>query len=287
MGHRYRKITKGWRRRMLHEIGDKDFCRQYIDGAVPREVDVVLVFRDGEVLFCEESLPRLKDVVAVDESALRYLFSISGVGFFLMPELLAETGALHYESMRALRRLDEQWLAFGGMTGYHLAMWYENNRFCGRCAMALEHAYDERALVCPNCGRVVYPNIAVAIIVGILDGDRLLVSRYAGARRGGYALVAGYVEIGETLEEALRREVMEEVGLNVKNIRYYTNQPWGFSQTLLVGFFADLDSKPGIQLEQRELSEAVWLSREEMPESDASISMTAKMMEAFRLGEDV
>ena len=104
-----------------------------------------------------------------------------------------------------------------------------------------------------------YPNIAVAIIVGILDGDRLLVSRYAGARRGGYALVAGYVEIGETLEEALRREVMEEVGLNVKNIRYYTNQPWGFSQTLLVGFFADLDSKPGIQLEQRELSEAVWL----------------------------
>lgn len=287
MGHRYRKITKGWRRRMLHEIGDKDFCRQYIDGAVPREADVVLVFRDGEVLFCEESLPRLKDVVAVDESALRYLFSISGVGFFLMPELLAETGALHYESMRALRRLDEQWLAFGGMTGYHLAVWYANNRYCGSCATVLEHAREERALVCPNCGRVIYPSIAVAIIVGITNGERLLLSRYARGSYHDYALIAGYVEIGETLEEALRREVMEEVGLNVKNIRYYTNQPWGFSQTLLVGFFADLDSKPGIQLEQRELSEAVWLSREEMPESDASISMTAKMMEAFRLGEDV
>ena len=91
-----------------------------------------------------------------------------------------------------------------------------------------------------------------------------------------------------TIEQTAENGVMlSDPELNVKNIRYYTNQPWGFSQTLLVGFFADLDSKPGIQLEQRELSEAVWLSREEMPESDASISMTAKMMEAFRLGEDV
>ena len=272
---------------MLHEIGEKDFCRQYVADAVPRETDVVLVFGDGTVLFNGESLARLKDVELENPEVLRYLFSISGVRFFWSEEMLPEEGALHYESLRTMRRVLPRWLAFGGMTGYHLAMWYENNRFCGRCATALEHAHDERALVCPNCGRVVYPNIAVAIIVGILDGDRLLVSRYAGARRGGYALVAGYVEIGETLEEALRREVMEEVGLNVKNIRYYTNQPWGFSQTLLVGFFADLDSKPGIQLEQRELSEAVWLSREEMPESDASISMTAKMMEVFRLGEDV
>lgn len=272
---------------MLHELGDKDYCREYINDARPQVGDVMLAFRSETVLFDGDTLPRLQAVETQQTLLLRYLFSISGVGFYLVEEPPVETGALHYEPVRMLRRIDTQWLAFGGMTGYHLAMWYENNRFCGRCATALEHAYDERALVCPNCGRVVYPNIAVAIIVGILDGDRLLVSRYAGARRGGYALVAGYVEIGETLEEALRREVMEEVGLNVKNIRYYTNQPWGFSQTLLVGFFADLDSKPGIQLEQRELSEAVWLSREEMPESDASISMTAKMMEAFRLGEDV
>lgn len=272
---------------MLHEIGEKDFCRQYVADAVPRSTDVVLAFCGDSVLFCGESLARLKDVELENPEALRYLFNISGVQFFWAEETVPEEGALHYESLRAMRRITPQWLAFGGMTGYHLAMWYENNRFCGHCATPLEHAHDERALKCAACGHVVFPTINVAIIVGILDGERLLVSRYAGARRGGYALVAGYVEIGETLEEALRREVMEEVGLNVKNIRYYTNQPWGFSQTLLVGFFADLDSKPGIQLEQRELSEAVWLSREEMPESDASISMTAKMMEAFRLGEDV
>lgn len=270
---------------MLHEIGEKDYCCQYVDDARPQSADVLLAFREGEVLFCGESLPRLADVPEV--GALRYLFNISGVQFFLAEEPPVADEALHYEGMRALRRIDPRWLAFGGMTGYHLAMWYANNRFCGTCGTSLVHKHDERALACPNCGRVIYPNIAVAIIVGILDGERLLVSRYAGARRGGYALVAGYVEIGETLEDALRREVMEEVGLNVKNIRYYASQPWGFSQTLLVGFFADLDSKPGIQLEQRELSEAVWFSREEMPESDASISMTAKMMEAFRLGEDV
>lgn len=271
---------------MLHEIGEKDYCRQYVDDARPSPQDVLLAFQDGEVLFCGETLPRLADVP--EAGALRYLFSISGVQFFLAEEtLVLESEGLHYESTRALRQVMPQWLAFGGMTGYHLAVWYANNRFCGTCGTPLVHKEDERALVCPNCGRVIYPNIAVAIIVGIIDGDRLLLSKYAHGSYHNYALVAGYVEIGETLEEALRREVMEEVGLNVKNIRYYTNQPWGFSQTLLVGFFADLDSAAGVQLERRELSEAVWMRREEMPESDARISMTAKMMEAFRLGEKV
>ena len=123
---------------MLHEIGEKDFCRQYVADAVPRETDVVLVFGDGTVLFNGESLARLKDVELENPEVLRYLFSISGVRFFWSEEMLPEEGALHYESLRTMRRVLPRWLAFGGMTGYHLAMWYENNRFCGRCATALE-----------------------------------------------------------------------------------------------------------------------------------------------------
>lgn len=270
---------------MLHEIGDRDYCCQYVDDALRAPEDVVLAFRGDEVLFCGESLPRLRDLAA--DIALRYLFNISGVRFFLAEEPVAESETLHYESVRSLRLPQPQWLAFAGMTGYHLAVWYGNNRFCGACATPLEHKTSERALVCPNCGRVYYPNIAIAVIVGILDGDRILLSRYAAGAYRSYALIAGYVEIGETLEDALRREIMEEVGLNVKNIRFYDDQPWGFSRTLLVGFFADLDGPPDIVLDKRELSEAVWVSREEMPVSDPRISMTAKMMEAFRLGEDV
>lgn len=270
---------------MLHEIGDRDYCCQYVDDAQRGPEDVLLAFQGEMVLFSGESLPRLREVP--NDMALRYLFSISGVRFFLAEDEVAETERWHYEGVRSLRLLYPQWLAFAGMTGYHLAVWYGNNRYCGACATHLEHKTNERALVCPNCGRVYYPNIAIAIIVGILDGDRILLSRYAAGAYRNYALIAGYVEIGETLEDALRREIMEEVGLNVKNIRFYDDQPWGFSRTLLVGFFADLDGPSEVFVDHRELSEAVWMSRADMPESDPRISMTAKMMEAFRRGEDV
>lgn len=269
---------------MLHEIGERDYCCAYLPRAPRVGRDVILAYRGDAVLFYGASLPKVGEV-DVEDALLQYLFSISGVAFFLPAVLLVENGELHYESTRSLRSLLPQWLAFAGMTGLHLSVWYDNNRFCGHCATTLVHKADERALVCPNCGRVIYPNIAVAVIVGIIDGERILLSRYAAGRYRNYALIAGYVEIGEPLEDAVRREVMEEVGLNVTNIRYYTSQPWGFSQTLLVGFFADLDGASGVQVEPRELSEAVWVSRDEMPESDARISMTAQMMEAFRLGE--
>ncbi len=268
---------------MLHEIGEKDYCCAYLPRAPRVGEDVILAYREDRVLFCGASLPKVGDV-DVDEALLQYLFSISGVAFFLPAEAPLENGALHYERTRSMRQLLPQWLAFAGMTGLHLSVWYENNHYCGHCATPLVHKEDERALVCPHCGRVIYPNIAVAVIVGILDGERLLLSRYAAGGYRNYALIAGYVEIGEPLEDAVRREVMEEVGLNITNIRYYTSQPWGFSQTLLVGFFADLDGASGVQVERRELSEAVWMARDEMPESDARISMTAQMMEAFRLG---
>lgn len=271
---------------MLHEFGDKDYCCAYLPRAPRAGRDVLLSFRDGALLFDGETLPRLTDGM-VQDGGLRYLFSISEVAFFLAETPLAEEGALHYGSTRALRRLAPQWLAFGGMTGYHLADWYAANRYCGACATPLEHKGDERAMVCPHCGRVYYPNISIAIIVGILDGDRILLSRYAYGAYKSHALIAGYVEIGETLEDAVRREVMEEVGLNVKNIRFYDDQPWGFSRALLVGFFADLDGASGVQLERSELSEAIWVARDEMPTSDPRISMTAKMMEAFRKGENV
>lgn len=271
---------------MLHEFEDKDYCCAYLPRAPRVGRDVLLSFRDRALLFDGETLPRLTDAM-VKAGGLRYLFSISEVAFFLAETPLAETTNLHYDSVRMLRRLSPQWLAFGGMTGLHLACWYSENRYCGACATPLAHKDDERALVCPHCGRVYYPNIAVAVIVGIIDGDRIMLSRYAYGAYHNHALIAGYVEIGETLEDAVRREVMEEIGLNIKNIRYYTSQPWGFSHALLVGFFADLDGASGVRIEPRELSEAVWVARSEMPVSDDRISMTARMMEAFRKGEAV
>ena len=130
-----------------------------------------------------------------------------------------------------------------------------------------------------------YPKISPAVIVAVTDGDRLLMSRYAGRPYGNYALIAGFTEIGETIEDTVRREVMEEVGLKVKNLRYYTSQPWSFSDSLLMGFYADLDGSPEITLDESELAEARWFSREEVPEPKGLFSLTGTMVNAFRKGQ--
>lgn len=152
----------------------------------------------------------------------------------------------------------------------------------------MEAQGSERAMRCPVCGKLSYPQICPCVIVGITDGDRILMTKYASghSKYKKYALVAGYAEVGESLEAAVRREVMEEVGLKVKNIRYYKSQPWSFTDTLLVGFFCDVDGTAEITMDADELSAAEWFERSRLPEerSEACISLTGEMVDAFRDG---
>ena len=135
--------------------------------------------------------------------------------------------------------------------------------------------------MCPSCGNVVYPRINPAVIVGVIKGDKLLITRY----RSGYAhnaLVAGFTEIGETLEETVVREVMEETGIKVKNIRYYKSQPWGMAQDILVGFFCEADGDGDIHMDESELKYAEWVSRENIVLQPNDLSLTNEMMMHFK-----
>jgi len=170
------------------------------------------------------------------------------------------------------------------MTAYHLYVWYRNNRFCGHCGTATIHDEKERMLRCPQCGNMIFPRISPAVIVAVVDGSKILMSKYAGREYKRYALIAGFTEIGETAEETVAREVMEEVGLSVKNIRYYKSQPWGIDGNLLLGFFADLDGDGTIRLDEEELAEAEWFERDAMPAHDDGISLTREMMGVFERG---
>ena len=199
-----------------------------------------------------------------------------------MPDILAETPGLQYHGIRFFRDANPSWLCFGGATAVHLARWYELNRFCGKCAGRMINVKDERALSCPDCGLVVYPRINPVVIVGITDGDRILLTKAANSEYTNYALIAGFMEIGETFEDTVRREVMEEVGLKVKNIRYYKSQPWAFSESILTGFFADVDGNTLPVLDGRELSEARWFSRDEINAENAPFSLTWELIEKFR-----
>lgn len=143
----------------------------------------------------------------------------------------------------------------------------------------------ERMLYCEECHNMEFPKICPATIIGVIDGSRILMSKYAGRTYKKYALLAGFVEIGETVEETVKREVMEEVGLKVKNVRYYKSQPWSFSDTVLMGFYCDLDGEDSITLDEEELALAEWFEREEIPVEPSRDSLTNEMIMKFKNGE--
>lgn len=195
-----------------------------------------------------------------------------------------DAGEYSVETLRVLRRTKPKEECYAGETAYHLYVWYRDNSFCGRCGEQLEYSHKERAMICPSCGNVVYPKIAPAVIVGILNssGDKIVMTRYAGREYKGHALVAGFCEIGETAEDTVRREVLEEVGLHVRNIRYYKSQPWGFDSNLLFGYYCTADEDEPIHMDDGELARAVWVSRDEIGEEERNLSLTAEMIMHFK-----
>jgi len=280
---------------MIQDIEPARFDNAYKIRA-PRADDRVICYRAGELLIRENGgedgthLPRYDEIAAFDDLApedFRYLFAVDGIGYMLCPSAdIAEVDGLSFERQSALRKLPKP-QAFAGACGMHLAEWYARNRFCGRCGTLLEASASERALICPSCGDTNYPHISPVVIVGILNHGQILLTRYAHSSYVHWSLVAGFVEVGETLEDAVRREVAEEVGLKVTNLCYHKSQPWGITGTVLMGFFAEVDGSATVTLNADgldELGEARWFTRDEMEPIMDHLSLTHEMMESFWLG---
>ena len=196
--------------------------------------------------------------------------------------LLPESNSLRYVDFNVFRELSFDTAALM-CACRHLWSWYENNRFCGKCAAPLVPDESERALRCPHCGNLLFPVIAPAVIVAITCGDRILLAR--NVRYQHYALIAGYVEVGETLEHALRREVMEEVGLEIHSIRYLGDQPWGVSSSHMFGFHAQADDQLPLRIQKSELADARWFDRTEVQPIPHRVSIAYELMERFRHGQ--
>ena len=276
-----------------------------------------LLFRfEGDRLRCgiegdAVRLPRVRDIPAGGER--RYLFALDDIPCYLDMDG-GEDGAdgLRREAspsgrseaspsgrreaspfgewvpVRLLRRraTGPREVIFAAWTAFQLYNWYRDNRYCGRCGGATALAADERAVVCPACNRRIYPRIIPAVIVGVTHGDEILMTKYRGRDIPYYALIAGFTEIGETLEQTVAREVMEEAGLRVKNIRYYKSQPWAIVDDLLAGFYCDVDGSTEIHMDAAELKEAVWVRREDVTGQPNDFSLTNEMMLMFRDGRE-
>lgn len=273
---------------MLQDIGPGRYNNHFSLREVSPEDYALVYAEDAAYAWNEEDtlrIPRFSQLPdALQRLEFRYGFSIDEKRYFFADAGSREEGS--FLPSRQYRNGKPQTEAFALCVGESLHRWRISNRFCGRCAAPMGFSTKEQALVCPVCGQTVYPKICPAVIVAVCSGDRLLLTKYSGRAFQRFALIAGFHEIGETIEETVHREVWEETGLRVKNLRFYKSQPWVLTDSLLMGFFCQLDGDDLVTLQEDELSLAQWFSREELPDDHSGISLTGEIIEVFRRGED-
>lgn len=270
---------------MIQEIAPQVY---HLDYRVkePEETGKVLCFWEGDVLLTtKQEIPTCAQLAG---HGIRhtYLFAIDREEYYL-----GETAGrisvpgLEWVHRKELRKLHPLSQAFAGYTAGHLEHWYRDNRHCGRCGQPMWPDQKERKMICVACGHQVHPRINPAVIVAVHDGERLLMARYAKRPIPWFVLLAGFVEVGETAEQCVAREVWEEVGIRVKHIRYYGSQPWGMSGNLTLAYTAELDGEDRLTVDSEELAEARWFVRSEVPvQREDQVSITQDMVRAFARG---
>lgn len=169
-----------------------------------------------------------------------------------------------------------------GMVGraMHTCDWLTTSRYCGRCGTATTRADHERSMACPSCGLHVYPRISPAIITLVRKGDLALLASNAKFPGAFYSTLAGFADIGESLEETLVREVKEEAGIDVSNVRYFGSQPWPFPNSLMIAFTAEWASGD-IVIDPSEISDAKWFAADALPTIPPPLSIARRLIDAW------
>ncbi len=164
-------------------------------------------------------------------------------------------------------------------TALQVGAWLQNHRFCGRCGAKATRLSAEFAMHCERCGHRNYPRISPCIITLVTSGENMLLGRSPRFRPGQYSTLAGFIEPGESAEEAVHREVYEEVGVHIDQLRYYRSQAWPFPHSLMMGFFAEATTRR-IRIDENEISDAAWFTPRRLPGLPAPYSIARELIEA-------
>ncbi len=198
-------------------------------------------------------------------------------------ELPSNTVAPMSMTFRGLRELygslEEEFFTLSGRA-FQIIEWDRTHQFCGHCATLMTQLPSERAKRCPNCGLVNYPRLSPAIIILISRGEELLLARAPRFPQAFYSVLAGFVEPGESLEQTAIREVREEVGIEIENIRYFGSQPWPFPNSLMIGFTADYAGGE-IVIDKKEIAEAAWFNKHNLPQIPPKLSIARSLIDWF------
>ena len=205
-----------------------------------------LLFKGNKILILKDkvqfTLPEI-DLYKLSKKLVRgrYLDRVEGRSYYvaeLTTDTVAPEGMSFYDLRRLLGQIPDDLFFLAGKA-YQILHWDRTHQYCSQCGAQTKNKKDERAKLCPSCGFVNYPRISPAIIVAITKGREILLAKGSSFQGDFYSVLAGFVEPGETFEECVQREVEEEVGLKVKNIKYFGSQPWPFPDSLMVGFTAE------------------------------------------------
>lgn len=261
-------------------------------GSVPPEkegkVSFQFLFQQGNLLVKKlertYTIPTSEDVAYLGYNAADklYIGSLDGNSCYTasFPKDGAIAGGLEFLGLRQLYEQIDSSMLQAAFRAVQIVAWDETHRFCGACGEPTIKKADEHAKVCPECGHISYPRLSPAVIVAVTKGDKLLLASNKNFTSGLYSVLAGFVEAGETLEECVKREIREEAGIEVKNIKYFGSQSWPFPNSYMLAFTAEHESGD-IQIGENEIADAKWFSVEEIPKIPGSLSISRKLINWF------
>lgn len=246
------------------------------------------LFRDNRILVRDQSdnvvCPYLTDISSYETALVRkqYLGNLNGTDCYTA-ELSHDTRLPANSVLRRIRWLfgevEDEILGIAGRAN-QMIHWAQTHQFCGRCSRPTVDGIDERAKICTHCGLINYPRVSPAVIVAVIKRHRILLARSTRIRSSYNSVLAGFVEPGETLEDCVEREVKEEVGIQVKNIRYFGSQPWPFPNALMVGFTAEY-AGGDIRVNPSEIVDADWYDANHLPRVPGKWSISRQLIDWF------
>lgn len=262
----------------------------YIPGVVPilpqTNLDLYFLFHNDELLVKFENniaiIPTINELETLEIINIQYIGSTNSKNCFCgeINEDFAIPSIMSFMNLKALtHKLSEDMFWIAGRA-VQIVNWNNDHIYCGRCGTLTQNVNGERAKKCSKCGLSNYPRISPAIIVAVVREGKLLLAHNLQFPKDLYSVVSGFLEVGETFEECVVREVQEETGITVKNINYFGNQPWPFPNSIMIGFTAEYASGE-IQVDGEEIGDANWYSPHEMPITPDSISIAKKLINWF------
>ncbi len=246
------------------------------------------VFNSNEMLVKinnnEIGIPYARNIkeLNISPTRIQYLGTLQGHPCYsaeVDPEV-NELKRMVFKDLRSLYNiLDEDLFLLAGKA-FQIINWDKNHQFCGNCGTPTKTMENEMAKICPKCGFISHTRISPAVITAIVKNDELLMAKHTHSQGDMYGLISGFIEVGETLKEGVEREIMEEVGLKVKNIKYFESQPWPFPNSLMIGFTAEYESGE-IKIDENELTDAGWFNVNELPKIPSKISIARELIDWY------